>query len=81
MLQTLDAWWPPVVGGVRTTWDPDVNRWAEGRSVWLDYVLVANGYSAPAAAWNRALALKDAGMDLSDHYAVWGRVAMAPQPH
>ena len=78
MLETLDAWWPPVLGAVKTTWDPEGNRWAEGRGVWLDYVLLANGYGAPAAAWNRALPVRDGDLDLSDHYAVWGRVAMAP---
>lgn len=78
MLQILGATWPPVVGSVKTTWDPDGNRWAEGRAEWLDYVLVVDGYAAPVAAWNRAVPLKDAELDLSDHYAVWGRVAMAP---
>jgi len=78
MLTTLGAWWPPVVGSVKTTWDPLGNRWADGRGLWLDYVLVAESYGQPAAAWNRAVPLKDGDMDLSDHYAVWGRIAMRP---
>ncbi|HEX7001469.1 MAG TPA: endonuclease/exonuclease/phosphatase family protein, partial [Trueperaceae bacterium] len=80
MLGTLAASWPPVVGTVRTTWDPDNNEWADGPAAWLDYVLIAHGYAAPSAAWNRALPLREGGRDLSDHYAVWARVALAPDP-
>ena len=78
MLVALGANWPPVIGSVTATWDPDGNVWADGGRVWLDYVLVANGYGTPVAAWNRALPLRADGLALSDHYAVWGRVAMAP---
>lgn len=77
MLRTLGASWPPLLGTVRATWDPGSNVWADGPTEWLDYVLVADGYAVPAAAWNRALPLRVAGMDLSDHHAVWARVALA----
>lgn len=80
MLQTLRAFWPPVVGELGVTWDPENNAWAEGPAVWLDYVLIADGYGLPRAAWNRALPLRAGDMDLSDHYAVWGRVALPPVP-
>lgn len=78
MLRGLGASWPPVVGSVKATWDPEGNVWADGRRHWLDYVLVADGYGAPVAAWNRAVPLVAGDLYLSDHYAVWGRVAMAP---
>lgn len=76
MLEALQASWPPVIGPVNATWDPSRNEWAYGRTQWLDYVLVADGYGAPAAAWNRVVALRAGEMDLSDHFAVWGRVGM-----
>ena len=41
-------------------------------------VLLAGDYAAPRAAWNRALPLRAGGRDLSDHYAVWARVALPP---
>ncbi len=78
MLRTLRASWPPVVGRLTATWDPEHNEWADGRNLWLDYVLVHDDYGQPRAAWNRALALKANGRDLSDHYAVWARVALPP---
>ncbi|HZW99287.1 MAG TPA: hypothetical protein VFF10_04440 [Trueperaceae bacterium] len=37
---------------------------------------VARGYAQPAAAFNRALVLRAGDLDLSDHYAVWGRIAL-----
>ncbi len=80
MLRTLRAVWPPVVGAMRATWDPAHNEWAEGPEAWLDYVLVADGYRRPAAAWNRAVPLREGSRDLSDHYAVWARVALPPDP-
>ena len=76
MLASLQASWPPVIGPLTATWDPPRNAWAYGRTHWLDYVLVADGYGAPAAAWNRVVALRAEEMDLSDHFAVWGRVRM-----
>ena len=80
MLMTLRAWWPPVIGPVRATWDPANNEWADGPTEWLDYVLVAEGYGPPIVAWNRALPLREGGRDLSDHYAVWARLALPPDP-
>jgi len=78
MLRALGASWPPVLGSVKATWDPEGNDWADGRRHWLDYVLVADGFGAPVAAWNRAVPLRAGDLDLSDHFAVWGRVAMPP---
>lgn len=80
MLRVLRAAWPPVAGDARYTWDPAANALAEGDQEWLDYVLVALDHAQPARAWNRALPLRDGGFDLSDHYAVWGRVVMPPTP-
>lgn len=74
MLTVLDATWPPVIGARRHTWDPTDNAYARGPREWLDYVLVANDHLAPSAAWNRVVALRDEGLDLSDHFAVWGRL-------
>ena len=75
MLATLRATWPEVVGDVHATWDPAANAFAGGRRVqWLDYVLVSSDHAAPAAAWNRALPLRDGDLDLSDHFAVHGRL-------
>jgi len=80
MLVALRAAWPPVVGDARYTWDPEANALADGGREWLDYVLVALDHAAPAYAWNRALQLRDGGLDLSDHFAVWGRVVMPTAP-
>ncbi|MBW6456882.1 MAG: sphingomyelin phosphodiesterase [Trueperaceae bacterium] len=79
MLDALRAAWPPLVGDGRYTWDPVANALAEGGREWLDYVLVSLDHAQPARAWNRALPLRDGGLDLSDHFAVWGRVIM-PAP-
>ncbi|MFU8889143.1 MAG: sphingomyelin phosphodiesterase [Trueperaceae bacterium] len=76
MLGALRAVWPPLVGDGRYTWDPVANALAEGGREWLDYVLVSLDHAQPARAWNRALPLRDGGLDLSDHFAVWGRVIM-----
>jgi endonuclease/exonuclease/phosphatase family metal-dependent hydrolase len=75
MLDVLDADWPAVDGEVRFTWDPRSNAWAGGRSQhWFDYVLVAADHARPTSSWNRALPLRDGDLDLSDHFAVWGRL-------
>jgi len=79
MLRVLRAAWPAVVGTDRYTWDPETNALAEGGREWLDYVLVSLDHAQPARAWNRAMPLRDDGFDLSDHFAVWGRVIM-PEP-
>lgn len=78
MLEVLDATFPPIVGPRRYTWDPQDNAYADGPRQWLDYVLFANDHVAPVASWNRALALRDESLDLSDHFAVWGRLSFAP---
>lgn len=80
MLAALRAAWPPVVGDERFTWDPPGNALAEGGREWLDYVLVSLDHARPARAWNRAMPLRDGGLDLSDHFAVWGRVIMPGSP-
>ncbi len=76
MLGVLRAFWPPVVGDVRFTWDPMANALAEGGREWLDYVLVSLDHERPVRAWNRAMPLRDGDLDLSDHFAVWGRLEM-----
>ena len=76
MLTALSAVRPPTVGPLAYTWDPALNALAGGGSEWLDYVLYAADHHAPAAAWNRAVALREGDRDLSDHFAVWGRVVM-----
>ena len=76
MLGALRAVWPPLVGDARFTWDPVANALAEGGREWLDYVLVARDHARPARAWNRAMPLRDGALDLSDHFAVWGRLEM-----
>ncbi|MFO7546205.1 MAG: sphingomyelin phosphodiesterase [Trueperaceae bacterium] len=76
MLAGLNAVWPPVVGPLRNTWDASRNAWAYGGAHWIDYVLYGVGHEAPVAAWNRAVPLKDGALDLSDHFAVWGRLVM-----
>jgi endonuclease/exonuclease/phosphatase family metal-dependent hydrolase len=80
MLRVLRAAWPAVAGDARYTWDPAANALAEGGREWLDYVLVALDHAQPTRAWNRVMPLRDAGLDLSDHFAVWGRVAMPASP-
>lgn len=80
MLAALDATWPPVVGALRATWDPQRNAWATGDAQWIDYVLTADDHASPAAAWNRVVPLRAHGLDLSDHFAVWGRVVMPGPP-
>jgi endonuclease/exonuclease/phosphatase family metal-dependent hydrolase len=76
MLSALTAVRPVTTGSLRQTWDPERNRWARGPAQWIDYVLVAADHAAPVAAWNRVLALREGDLDLSDHFAVWGRVVM-----
>jgi len=78
MLSTLNAVRPATRGPNRFTWDPEHNALATGPSQWLDYVLYAADHAMPVAAWNRAVPLRVGSLDLSDHYAVWGRVVMAP---
>ncbi|MFO7546343.1 MAG: sphingomyelin phosphodiesterase [Trueperaceae bacterium] len=80
MLAGLDAAWPPVVGPLRNTWDPGRNAWAYGGVHWIDYVLYGVGHALPVAAWNRAVPLRDGVLDLSDHFAVWGRLVMERDP-
>ena len=79
MLEVLRAVRPPTEGPERFTWDPAGNALADHRGEWLDYVLYAADHAAPVAAWNRAVPLRHEGLDLSDHYAVWGRLVMAPR--
>jgi len=76
MLTTLNAVWPPVAGKLRKTWSPQQNAWAYGDAHWIDYVLYSAEHGTPVAAWNRAVALQDGALDLSDHFAVWGRLVM-----
>ena len=78
MLELLDARWPPVVRARRYTWDPTRNAYADGSPAWLDYVLVADEHATPIVSWNRAIPLRDGELDLSDHFAVQGRVAFPP---
>ena len=74
MLATLRASRPDVVGDMQATWDPAANSFAGGRRAqWLDYVLVSVDHAVPVEAWNRVMPLRDGEMDLSDHYALWGR--------
>jgi len=79
MLEVLRAVRPPTDGDMRFTWDPEGNAFADHRGEWLDYVLYAADHAAPVAAWNRAVPLRHEGLDLSDHYAVWGRLVMGPR--
>jgi endonuclease/exonuclease/phosphatase family metal-dependent hydrolase len=79
MLEVLRAVRPPTDGAMRFTWDPEGNVWADHRGEWLDYVLYAGDHAAPVAAWNRVVPLRHEGLDLSDHYAVWGRLVMGPR--
>lgn len=77
MLEALNAVRPMTYGPLRYTWDLEHNALADGpNSQWIDYVLVAAGYAQPIAAWNRVVPLREGDLDLSDHYAVWGRVVM-----
>ncbi len=74
MLVTLRATWPEVVGEMQRTWDPANNALAGGRHAhWFDYVLVSVDHATPVEAWNQVMPLRDGDLDLSDHYAVWGR--------
>ncbi|HET8986575.1 MAG TPA: sphingomyelin phosphodiesterase [Trueperaceae bacterium] len=81
MLAALDAIRPDTTGSLRQTWDPQRNVWARGPAQWIDYVLVAADHLMPAASWNKALALRDGKLDLSDHFAVWGRVVLGTPGH
>lgn len=76
MLAILDAVRPATIGMLRQTWDPQRNKWARGPAQWIDYVLLSAAHAAPAASWNRVVALRDNGLDLSDHFAVWGRIVL-----
>ncbi len=77
MLATLNAVRPVTRGPNRFSWDQEHNALAYGQSQWLDYVLFAADHAGPIAAWNRVVPLRAGTLDLSDHYAVWGRVVMA----
>lgn len=77
VLRTLNAVRPVTRGPHRFTWDPENNGLATGPSQWLDYVLYAADHAIPEAAWNRVVPLRAGSLDLSDHYAVWGRMVMA----
>ena len=76
MLESLNAVRPVTVGTLRQTWDPGHNVWARGPAQWIDYVLVAADHLQPVASWNRVVALRDGALDLSDHFAVWGRIVL-----
>jgi endonuclease/exonuclease/phosphatase family metal-dependent hydrolase len=76
MLALLRAVRPPTAGELRFTWDAAANGWVRGRGHWFDYVLYAADHAAPREAWNRVVPLREGDLDLSDHYAVWGRLVM-----
>lgn len=76
MLALLGAIRPQTTGSLRYTWDPERNVWADGQQQWLDYVLYSAEHARPAAAWNRVVPLRSGSLDLSDHFAVWGRFVM-----
>ena len=77
MLDALKAVRPMTYGPLRYTWDFRNNSIAEDpMNAWLDYVLIAADYAQPVASWNRVMPLRAGELDLSDHYAVWGRVVM-----
>jgi len=76
MLGVLNAVRPITTGVHRFTWDPERNVWARGQQQWIDYVLFAADHVQPVAAWNRVVQLRAGTLDLSDHFAVWGRVVM-----
>ena len=78
LLELLEATWPPLVRARRYSWDPIRNAYAGGAPAWLDYVLVADGHATPILAWNRAVRLRDGDLDLSDHFAVQGRLVFGP---
>ena len=76
MLTILDATWPPIDGSTRFTWDPDRNAFADPPAQWLDYVLTLRDHASPTSAWNRVVPLRAGDLDLSDHFAVWGRFTL-----
>lgn len=73
-LAALGASAPELVGPLRFSWDATTNAYAYGPPQAIDHVLVLDGFGTASAAWNRVVPLRDRGLDLSDHYAVWGRV-------
>lgn len=79
MLARLRAVRPPTVGDGRFTWDAAGNVWVRGSSHWFDYVLYAADHAVPVEAWNRVVPLREGELDVSDHFAVWGRVVMGPR--
>ena len=77
MLLALGGVRPLSYGPLRYTWDYRNNAIAGGpHNQWLDYVLIAADYAQPWAAWNRVVPLREGDLELSDHYAVWGRIVM-----
>lgn len=76
MLAALGAVRPETDGPLQYTWDPQRNVWARGEQQWLDYVLYSAEHAQPVAAWNRVVPLRAGDLDLSDHFAVWGRFEM-----
>ncbi|MBX3144127.1 MAG: sphingomyelin phosphodiesterase [Trueperaceae bacterium] len=76
MLDLLRAVRPVTTGSLRYTWDPERNAFAYEEQQWLDYVLYSADHAQPRAAWNRVVPLRAGNLDLSDHFAVWGRVVM-----
>lgn len=76
MLATLHAVRPATIGSLPYTWDPQRNALASGPAQWLDYVLYSADHLHPVASWNRAVRLHHGTLDLSDHFAVWGRVVL-----
>lgn len=78
VLTVLGAAWPALVGSERFSWDPRSNALAYGPAEHLDHVLALDGHGPVTALWNRVVPLRHDGLDLSDHFAVWGRVVAAP---
>jgi sphingomyelin phosphodiesterase len=73
----LRATVPPREGPLAFTWDPLLNPRAYGDREWIDYVTWSTDHLEPDGAWQRALVLRDGSDDLSDHYAVWGRLTFS----
>lgn len=84
MLSILNAKHPMMIGNLKATWDPTINKCADsGTPEFLDYLLFSNAHLKPVISLNevrlhrswdgwKQLFTDKERWDLSDHFAVYG---------
>lgn len=85
MLALLGVASPRTTGGLPYSFDPETNLWAqrisagEPRQV-IDHVLVSGEHLSPEAAQLEVRPVREGGLDLSDHHAVYARLDFPDGP-